>query len=105
MIPLDLSGNRSFLRTKITPVDLSPIEGLFANGALGRHTAFIEKYKLRPSNQKSVPHVARGLGYPITRLKSFGEPGDQTGQFNTPHRVERNFRYSLALGDQGQWHG
>lgn len=66
LIPLRMSGDRPFVRATVTPVGSNPIEGLFVidtgdDSTLGLHTPFVEKYKLRSSNQRMIPHLSRGM--------------------------------------------
>ena len=66
LIPLRLSGDRPFVRATVTPVRSDPIEGLFVidtgdDSTLGLHTPFVEKYRLRSSNQKMIPHLSHGM--------------------------------------------
>jgi hypothetical protein len=66
LIPLRMSGDRPFVRATVTPVRSDPIEGLFVidtgdDSTLGLHPPFVEKYKLRSSNQKMIPHLSHGM--------------------------------------------
>ena len=66
LIPLRLSGDRPFVRATVTPVRSDPIEGLFVidtgdDSTLGLHTPFVEKYRLRSSNQNMIPHLSHGI--------------------------------------------
>jgi len=91
VIPVRLSGDRPFVKATITPVGSNPIEGLFVidtgdDSTLGLHTPFVEKYKLRSSNQKMIPRLAHGMsGDSRTwqgRVASF-----QLGKFTIDHPV------------------
>ena len=65
LIPLRMSGDRAFIKAIVTPVGSDSMEGQFVidtgdHLALGLHTPFVEKYKLR-STQKMIPHLSQGL--------------------------------------------